>query len=173
MKYVYIPIVVVALLGGFFCPQTGIQPPALYAAEKTSETDLTPEQIIKKFSEKESAFYEAWKQYTYTQNASIRVLSVNGIPQRGETMTIVAQVVFRDDGTREVRTISRTDRLRNVIFTKDDQDIIDNLNPFALTVKDIPLYQGERFAGRVPFDAQVWFRLLELLRGSVRKGWPG
>jgi len=25
--------------------------------------------------------------------------------------------------------------------------------------KEIPLYQGERFAGRVPFDAQVWLRL--------------
>lgn len=104
-----------------------------------AQEDLTPEQIIQKFAEKETEFYEAWKQYSYIQTATIRVLSVDGVPQK-ESMTIVSEVVFNDDGTREVRTLRRSGQLRSVGFTPEDQEIIENINPFALTIKELPLY---------------------------------
>ncbi len=118
-------------------PQSKPEPPS--AAKAASNQNLTPEQIIQKFSEKESEFYEAWMQYTYTQTASIRVLSVDGTPQK-EAMTLVSEVVFNDDGTREVHPLRSSGRLRSVIFTPEDKEVIDNINPFALTTKELSLY---------------------------------
>jgi len=101
--------------------------------------ELPPDQVIERFSQKETEFYEAWMQYTYTQTANIRILSLDGTPQK-EGMTLVSEVVFNDDGTREVKPVRSSGRLRSVLFTAEDQEVINNINPFALTVKDLPLY---------------------------------
>jgi len=103
------------------------------------EKDPSPEEIIKRFTEKETEFYKAWMNYTYVQNAYIRILSVDGRPSN-EWMELVSEVVFNDDGSREIKQIRRRDGLRAVRFTREDQEIIDNLNPFALTAADLPLY---------------------------------
>jgi hypothetical protein len=103
------------------------------------DVDMTPERIIQKFAEKETEAYESWMRYAYTQKSEFRVLSVDGMPRR-ESMTIISEVIFNDDGSREVHTISRSGRLKSVIFTREDQEVLDNINPFALTLKEIPLY---------------------------------
>lgn len=108
-------------------------------APSASAEALKPEEIIQKFAQKESEFYEAWMQYTYTQNAVIRVLSVDGAPQK-ERLTLVSEVVFNDDGSREVRLVRRTGRLRSVEFTDEDREVLENINPFALTTVELPLY---------------------------------
>ena len=129
--------------------------PGLLAAQSTAPTqsegqsktgvaaapakDLAPEEIIRKFSAKETEFYEAWMEYTYHQTAEVRVLSVNGIPKR-EMMTTISDVVFKDDGTREVAVRRRAGDLRSVVYTMEDEDVINNLQPFALTEKELPLY---------------------------------
>jgi hypothetical protein len=128
------------LLGGYSgAAQPQPQPAPQSDTKAAPNQSLAPEQIIQKFAEKESEFYEAWMQYTYTQTASIRVLSVDGTPQK-EGMTIVSEVVFNDDGTREVRPLRSSGRLRSVIFTAEDKEVIDNINPFALTTKELSLY---------------------------------
>ena len=99
----------------------------------------SPEEIIKKFTEKETEFYKAWMNYTYVQNADIRILSVDGRPSN-ERMEIVSEVTFNDDGSRYVRQVSRKGELRAVRFTPEDYDIINNINPFALTASELPLY---------------------------------
>ena len=114
------------------------------------ENDLSPEEIIKKFTEKESEFYKAWMDYTYVQNAYIRILSVDGRPSN-EWMEMISEVVFNDDGSREVRQISRRGGLRAVRFTREDQEIIDNLNPFALTAADLPQY-NLKYEGKEQVD---------------------
>jgi hypothetical protein len=137
---------------------------------------MTPEEIIQKFSEKETEFYDAWMQYTYTQTASIRVVSVDGRPRR-ERMTIVSEIVFNDDGTREVRTLRSSGRLLSVEFTEEDKEVINNINPFALTANELPLYkleyQGKEMVdeldcyvfsvkpkslkgGRMYFEGKIW-----------------
>jgi hypothetical protein len=120
------------------CDYSSAQIPS-QAKPQSAKVELTAEQIIQKFAQKETEFYDAWMQYAYTQRATIRVLEVNGEPQK-ETMTILSEVIFNDDGTREVRTIQRSGRLRSVKYTEEDQEIIDNINPFALTTKDLDLY---------------------------------
>jgi len=151
-------------------------------AQTAGKEELTPAQIIQRFAERETEFYEAWMQYTYTQTAVIRILSVDGVPQK-ETMTIVSEVAFNDDGTREVRPIRRSGRLRSVIFTEEDKEVIDNINPFALTTKELPLYnltyQGKEKVdeldcyvfsvkpksmkrGRLYFEGKIWVDDLDL-----------
>jgi hypothetical protein len=120
------------------------------ASQTTSAAELTPEQIIQKFSEKESEFYEAWMQYTYIQTALVRILSVNGTPQK-ETMKMVSEVVFNDDGSREVRLLERSGRLRSVQFTDEDKEVLDNIQPFALTAKELPLY-NLKYEGKEKID---------------------
>ncbi len=125
--------------------RTQAQPQAQPAAGTKSEAQapeaktLTPEQIIREFSTKETQFYEAWKEYTYHQTAEVRVVSVNGFPKR-EKMTITSDIVFRDNGTREVQVTRRAGDLQSVIFTLQDEEVINNLQPFALTDKELPLY---------------------------------
>jgi hypothetical protein len=101
--------------------------------------NLTPDEVIKAFSTKESEFYDAWMQYTYRQLAQIRIVSVNGYPAR-ERMTIVSEIIFRDDGTREVRMVQKSGELRSVGWTREDTEVINNIQPFALTAKELPLY---------------------------------
>jgi hypothetical protein len=115
------------------------QSPLKSAPLQTSKADFDPEQIIQKFAQKESEFYDAWIQYKYIQTAVIRVLSVDDEPQK-EKMTMISEVVFNDDGTREVKLVNQTGRLRSVTFTDEDREVIDNINPFALTTKELPLY---------------------------------
>jgi len=120
-------------------PPVRSQPPVEQQPQTVEKKNPTPEEIIKQFSTKESEFYQAWKEYAYHQTAEVRVVSVNGIPKR-EVMKTISDIVFKDDGTREVRIVRRAGDLHSVIFTREDEEIIDNLQPFALTDKELPLY---------------------------------
>jgi hypothetical protein len=107
----------------------------------------TPEEIIRKFSAKETEFYEAWKQYYYHQTAELQVLSVDG-ELKNEKMTIKSEVIFNDDGTRDIRILRRNSNIHSVTFTPEDDEVIHNLQPFALTEKELPqynlIYQGKQ-----------------------------
>ncbi|MBP1600529.1 MAG: hypothetical protein H6Q06_680 [Acidobacteria bacterium] len=81
------------------------------------------------------------------------------------------------DGTREVRVVSRQGGLRSVGWTPEDTEVINNLQPFALTAKELPLYdlkyEGKEKAdeldcyvfsvkpkqtkgGRIYFQGKIW-----------------
>ena len=119
--------------------KTQAQPPTKTEPKVSEQASPDPQEIIKAFSAKETEFYEAWKEYTYHQVAEVRVLSVNGAP-RQERMTIISDIVFLDNGRRDVQIVRRAGDLRSVIFTRDDEEVIDNLQPFALTERELPLY---------------------------------
>ncbi len=108
-------------------------------AEVSQAKDLPPEEIIRRFSAKETEFYDAWMQYTYHQTAEVKVVSVNGVP-KDEKMTTISDIVFKDDGTRDVLIRRRAGDLRSVVYTMEDEEVIDNLQPFALTEKELPEY---------------------------------
>jgi hypothetical protein len=99
----------------------------------------TPEEIIRRFSIKETEFYDAWMQYTYHQVAEVKVLSVNGMP-KNEKMTTISDIVFKDDRSREIQIRRRIGDLHSVTYTIQDDDVINNLQPFALTEKELPEY---------------------------------
>lgn len=131
MRHLYSWLLVLLLLTGLTGAQTISRPAA--------GGELSPEEIIKKFTEKEDEFYSAWMQYSYVQTAVIKVISVDGVPQK-DRMTRVYEVVFNDDGSREVNLVKSTGRLRAVDFTDEDDEVIQNINPFALTKTELPLY---------------------------------
>jgi hypothetical protein len=108
-------------------------------AETATAKEPTPEEIIRKFSAKETEFYEAWKQYTYHQVAEVKVNAVNGIP-KNEKMTTISDIVFKDNGSREIQIRRRIGDLRSVVYTPQDDEVINNLQPFALTEKELPEY---------------------------------
>src|SRR5205814_1151477 len=85
---------------------------------------------------KETEFYGAWIQYTYRQLADIRVVSINGVPMQ-DRLTLVSEVVFRDDGTREVRPLQRRGGLRALNWTREDTEVINNLQPFSITASSM------------------------------------
>ncbi len=107
--------------------------------QKPAKRDLTPEEIIKAFTANETQLFDVWTQYYYRQVASIKIISVDGNPVN-EAMTLKFEVVFLDNGTREVKLIERTGRLRSLLWTPEDQDVITNYSPFTLTAKDLPSY---------------------------------
>ncbi len=115
------------------------QTPSGTPPQASAKKELTPDEIIRQFATKETQFYEAWMEYSYHQTAEVRVLDVNGMPKR-EKMTIISDVVFKDNGAREVRVLRRAGDLQSVIFTLQDEEVINNLQPFALTDKELPLY---------------------------------
>ncbi|MBN2243198.1 MAG: hypothetical protein JW793_10950 [Acidobacteria bacterium] len=157
--------------------------PGFAASQDGSKERPTPEEIIRQFTEKEAEFYEAWMGYTYTQTAVIRVLAVDNVPVNNEALMLVFEVVFNDDGTREVRLVDRRGRLRSIRYTPEDEEVITNLNPFALTSKDLSLYnldyRGEERVDeldcyvfevkpkstkgeRLYFDGKIWVDTVDL-----------
>ena len=130
----------IVAIGFFFIANSLLaQAPPQEQAPATPKKELTPEQIIKEFATKETQFYEAWKEYTYHQVADVRVLDVNGMPKK-ERMVITSDIVFKDNGAREVQVKRRAGDLQSVIFTLHDEEVINNLQPFALTDKELPIY---------------------------------
>jgi hypothetical protein len=136
VRSIYLVLVTAALLSGYSSAQIN---PETQSTARSPEGKLTPEQIIQKFSEKESEFYKAWMLYYFTQKASVRILSPDGATPK-ETMTVVYEVVFDEEGKREVILLRRNGRLRTVVFTEGDQDRIIKANPFALRAEELSSY---------------------------------
>jgi hypothetical protein len=182
------------LIAGLLLPAVYAQSDAPSSDNSVPKKDLSPDQIIQKFSEKETLFHNAWLHYTYEQTAIIRILSIDGAPSK-ESMTLISEVVIDDDGEREVKPLRRTGNLRSVVtFTREDQEIIDNLNPFALRTEELPFYnlkyQGKEKAdeldcyvflvkpknfkkGQLYFEGKIWVddQDLQIVR-SVGKAVP-
>jgi hypothetical protein len=139
VRFATISLLALVLAWGSCCARANSISASQSPEPAAAKAEPSPEQIIGEFAQKESQFYDAWMQYAYTQKATIRVLSVDGVKQ-DEALTIVSEVIFRDDGTRIFRDVRRSGWLRSVYYTKQDQDIIDNINPFALRTQDLDLY---------------------------------
>jgi len=128
----------VAALAILVCSAVAQTPPQAQP-QAAPKKDLAPDEIIRQCTAKETEFYEAWKEYSYRQIADIRVLEYNGMPKR-ERMTIISDIVFKDNGEREIQVVRRAGDIRSLIFTLNDEEVINNLQPFALTDKELQLY---------------------------------
>jgi hypothetical protein len=128
-------VLALVLITAFSWAQSGSKPPVRSAGK-----EMTPEQIIEAMAQKESEFYEAWKQYSYHQIAEVKVLEVDGAPVSNQRLVLAWDIVFRDDGTRETKMVERQGRLRDVQFTSEDEEVISDIQPFAITQKELPLY---------------------------------
>ncbi len=108
--------------------------------QQKSARQLSPEEIIKQFTTKESELREVWKEYSYQQESKIQVLGpANTIS--GEFYQ-VSDFVFNDAGKRIQRIIKAPPSVleQSGILTQEDKNALTNLQPFALTAEDLPNY---------------------------------
>ena len=111
------------------------------ASTQKSGPQLPPEEVISRFTKKESELREIWKEYAYTQESKLQVL--------GPADTIsgeyyqVSEFVFNDAGARIERIIkappSTLDRA-GLTMTAEDKNAFINLQPFALAAEDLSNY---------------------------------
>jgi len=108
------------------------------ALETNPPKDITPDEIIKRFSEKETEFARARDQYTYRQDVKVETLD-------GETVDgqyhEVFDVMFDDKGHRiENVVFAPASSLTKIYMSQEDMEDIRHRLPFVLTTEDLPEY---------------------------------
>jgi hypothetical protein len=100
--------------------------------------DVTVQELIQKFSGKESIFKNARNNYTYTQEVIVQTLDGSTID--GEFRQ-VADILYDDKGQRvEKVTFAPQSTLSRVGMTREDFDDFRNRLPFVLTAQDLSEY---------------------------------
>ena len=129
-------LAVVGLCGGH-ATSAYAQTKPVPAAKK----EMTPPEIIKAFTTRESELLELWKEYSYKQESRMQVLGPAKIIS-GEYYQ-VSEFVFNDAGKRIERILkappSTLDQA-GLSMTMEDKNAFVNLQPFALTAEELPNY---------------------------------
>lgn len=108
------------------------------------------EQVIQKFSQHESEFKKERDNYTYSQTFVIQTVDPDGSPDGEYRMN--SDIIFTPDGKRiEKITYAPPDSLRRITMSKQDLDDLKNIQPFVLTVEDLPKY-NVNYVGRQIVD---------------------
>lgn len=106
-----------------------------------SKKQLSPEEVIKQFTEKESELRDVWRDYSYIQETKLQVLGPANVIS-GEFYQ-VSEFVFNDAGKRLERILkappSTLDQT-GLRMSQEDRDALVNLQPFALSKQDLPNY---------------------------------
>lgn len=115
-----------------------------------SDQQLPVEEIIRRFATAESENKIARGNYTFTQDATVLSLgeagSITGRFQR------VSDIVYDDLGNRvEKITYFPASTLSGMIMTAEDLQDLAGVQPFALTLEDLPKYQVD-FVGKEKVD---------------------
>ncbi len=109
------------------------------ASAQKSGPQLPPEEIIRRFTKKESELLEIWREYSYIQESRIQTIGP------ADTITgeyfQASEFVFNDAGRRIERIIrAPQSTLYEVSLTAEDKNAFINLQPFALTAEELPNY---------------------------------
>jgi hypothetical protein len=111
------------------------------ASAQKSGPQLPPEEIINRFTKKESELREIWKEYAYVQESKLQVVGPADTIS-GEFFQ-VSEFVFNDAGARIERIVkappSTLDQA-GLTMTAEDKNALVNLQPFALAAEELPNY---------------------------------
>ncbi|MBS1789573.1 MAG: hypothetical protein JST85_17745 [Acidobacteria bacterium] len=102
---------------------------------------LSPEEVIKRFTAKESELREVWRDYSYIQETKMQVLGPANVIS-GEFYQ-VSEFVFNDAGKRLERILKAPPSTlgdAGLRMSQEDRDALVNLQPFALAQQDLPNY---------------------------------
>lgn len=106
-------------------------------------SDLSPDQvneIIKKFSERESEFAAARANYTYRQKVVVETLDMGGRPDG--KYEIVSDIIFTPDSKRTEKVVyAPQNTLERLQLTPEDEQDLRNVQPFVLTAADVDKYK--------------------------------
>ena len=133
---------------------TTAPPAALHSPGDNPITNEPPsepvEEIIRKFSEKESEFKIERGNYTYSQTFSIQTIDEDNRPDGEYRMS--SDIVFTPDGKRyEKVTYAPADTLQRIQLSEQDLDDVRNVQPFVLNKEDLPKY-NVTYVGRQQVD---------------------
>jgi hypothetical protein len=123
--------------------------PAPHTAAFTQS--LPPEEVIRRFTTKESELREVWKEFAYVQETKVQVLGpANTIS--GEFYQL-SEFVFDDRGKRIQRILKAPPSALEQagILTYEDKHALTNLQPFSLTAEELPNYKVT-YGGREKID---------------------
>jgi hypothetical protein len=109
------------------------------------------DQIIKRFSERESEFKRERGNYTYTQTFSIQTIDEDDRPDGEYRET--SEVIFTPDGKRlpDKVTFAPQNTLQRIQLSEQDVDDVRNVQPFVLNAEDLPKY-NVTYVGRQQVD---------------------
>ena len=144
MKKIFLAVPLFGLLLVLTC-LTLAQSPQNKQAKPTATSapsQLAPEEIIKRFTQKESELFEAWKDYAYQQETKLQALG--GANTISGEFYQVSEFIFSDAGKRIERILKAPqptlDRA-GITMTAEDRNAFINVQPFALTAEELPNYK--------------------------------
>lgn len=107
--------------------------------DMTPPKDMTPEALIKKFTENEDKVKELRSHYTYTQDVMVQTLNDKTVDGQFHE---IATVSYDDKGKREEKvTYAEQPTLRGVSLSESDWDDIRTFMPWLLTTDVAPQYK--------------------------------
>jgi hypothetical protein len=128
------------------CAQSGFGP-----LDPAPPKNLSIDEIIKKFGEREAEFKQARDSYTFRQSVKVDTIDEDSNKVDGEYQQ-VTDIVFDKDGKREEHVVfAPQNTLERVIMTPADFDEIEHRLPFILTTEDLPHYDVT-YLGRQKVD---------------------
>jgi hypothetical protein len=131
--------IAVAMMVGLVAAAAGAQT-GFGALDASAPAGTTPEAIIAKMGQRESAFAEARNQYTFRQDVKFDTISDDTGRPDGEYHQIT-DVTFDRDGKRVEHVVfAPQNTIERVIMTENDFRDIDKRLPFVLTAPELADY---------------------------------
>jgi len=119
--------------------------------DTTLPSGIAPDQIVKKFAERETEFAQARENYTFTQSVKVDTLDEDSGKVDGEYQQ-VTDITFSKEGRREEHVVfAPQNTLQRVMMSPADFDEIEHRLPFILTTADLPQY-NVNYVGRQRVD---------------------
>jgi hypothetical protein len=118
---------------------------------KDSLSDADVQDVIRKFSEKESAFAKARAGYTYRQ--TVRVLDIGSGGRTVGKHEVTSDIVFIGDPPKRTEHVVKAPvpDLKNFQLEPNDEADLRNVQPFVLTAEDVDKY-NVRYLGKEKLD---------------------
>ena len=108
--------------------------------DPTPPSGMTPEEVVKKFGERELAFARARDQYTFRQTVKVNTIADDTNKPDGEYQQ-VTDIVFSDDNARSEHVVfAPQNTLERIQMSQADFDDIAHRLPFVLTTPELPQY---------------------------------
>lgn len=132
-------------------------PPPQGVIRSTGDNPITkdppaqpPEEIIKRFADREAEFKVERDNYTYRQEFSIQTVDDDNRPDGEYRMT--SDIVFTPDGKRFEKVVfAPQNSLQRILLSQQDLDDVEHLQPFVLTTVELPKY-NVTYVGRQQVD---------------------
>jgi len=141
---ILVPLDLAARLGS-----SGASPQGRSALD-TTPPPIPVDQIIQKFSERESEFKRERDNFTYTQTFDFQTLDMDGQPD-GE-YRLISDILFTPAGKRYEHVVEApVSTITRLLFTQEDEDDLRNIQPFVLTADQLPKYDV-KYVGKEQID---------------------